>query len=244
MPLASAKVLVVEGTVNYGPLGAEETPLTAGTILSEGDSIVTGNLGVVYLIFSNGAGLTIQESSNLVFSRLEQKPFWKDNPSDIPEEEISKSTTLLELKYGNIKGHVDGLSVNSEFRIKTMLGDVRVSGKLFFVELFYSQLQREYVMNAQNIDGIVDLITKFSGTLKFGRKGIATKSYDPGASTQQIVRIPPRRAVSMRSSSFSSGLRQFTEQFPKNAKSRLITEFDTVEPFPADQNVSVVSPNE
>ena len=242
-PLASVKVLVVEGAVFYGPLGAEETPLAEGTILSEGDSIVTGNMGVAHLIFSNGAGLEIQESSNLVLSKLEQRPFWRDDPQEIPEEEISLSSTHLELKYGNIKGHVEGLREDSEFRVNTILGDAKISGNLFFVELFYNQFQREYVLNVQNIDGIVDLITKFSGTVKFGRTGLAVKQYDPKVSTLQIVRIPPRRAVSMRKSSFSQEFRQRSEQFPKDAKSRLILEFETVEPYTADQDVTVVSPN-
>ncbi|MGK0176704.1 MAG: hypothetical protein ACJAT5_001077 [Lentimonas sp.] len=246
IPLASAKVLVVEGTASYGLPGAEDTPLAKDTIISEGDSIITGNTGVVHLIFSNGAGLTIEESSNLVFLELEQKPFWKSNPEEYPEEEVSKSTTVLELKYGNVKGHMKGLRDDSEFRIKTQFGDALVAGNLFFLELYFDPFRNEFVFNVQNINGLVDLITKFSGSVKFGRNGMAIKSYDSEADILQVVRIPPTQTFSIRKSRFSPGFRNSVQEFPKDAKSRLILGLDTLEPFPADQrvqDVSVVSPN-
>ena len=246
IPLASAKVLVIEGAVSYGAPGAENTPLVKDTIISEGDSIITGNTGVVHLIFSNGAGLTIEESSNLVFSELEQKPFWKSNPEEYPKEEVSKSTTILELKYGNIKGHMKGLRDDSEFRIKTQFGDALVAGNLFFAELYYDPFRNEFVFNVQNINGLVDLITKFSGPVKFGRNGMAIKSYDTKADILQVVRIPPKQTFSIRKSRFSPGFRNSVQQFPKDAKSRLVLGLETIEPFAEDQEVQevrLVSPN-
>ena len=237
IPLSSAKVLIVKGAANYGAPGSEDTAITEGTILSEGDSIVTGSLDVVYLIFSNGVGLTIEENSNVVFSKLVQRPFWRDNPEEYPEEEISKSNFVLELKYGVIKGHVKGLRKDSEFRIKTILGDVIVSGNLFSMRLIYDSFQKKYVLDVQNVNGIVDLVTKFSGPLQFGRSPTVNKSYDSDASVFQIVRIPPKRAISMRGSRFDPKFGNLYNQFPKNNKSAFVAEFDTIEPFitPVDQ---------
>jgi hypothetical protein len=243
IPLSSAKVLAVNGSASYGVVGAENTPLAQGTILSEGDSIVTGKDGTVYLVFSNGAGLTIESKSNLTFSKLKQKPYWKSDPEDYPEEEISKSTTVLELKYGNIKGSVEGLREDSEFRIKTKLGDALVSGNLFFIELYYDAFRSEFVFNVQNISGMIDLITKFSGPIKFEQNGMAIKSYDADGDTLQAVRIPPKQTFSLRKSRFSPGYRNYVDNFPKDATSRLILDMEAIEPYPADQDVMIVSDN-
>lgn len=245
IPLSSAKVLIVKGAASYGALGSEETPITEGAILFEGDSIVTGSMDVVYLIFSNGVGLTIEENSNVVFSKLDQKPFWRDNPDEYPEEEISKSNFVLELKYGVVKGHVKGLRKDSEFRIKTMLGDAIVSGNLFSMRLVYDSFKKKYILDVQNVNGIVDFVTKFSGPLQFGRSPAVNKSYDTDASVFQIVRIPPKRAISMRGSRFDPKFGNLYQRFPKDSKSKLVAEFDTIEPFitPIDQEVMVVSPN-
>ena len=249
IPLASAKVIATKGTVSYSTAGSENMPVTKGTILSEGDNIVTSSTGVVHLVFSNGAGLAIEENSSLVFSKLKQKPYWRDNPDEYPEEEISQSTAELELKYGNLKGNVESLREDSEFRIKTKLGDALVSGNMFFVELYYDSFRKEFVFNVQNIDGNIDLVTKFSGPIEFERNGMAKKSYDSEADSLQIVRIPPKQTFSVRKSRYSPGFRDYIDQFPKDATSRLILDVEAIEPFPVDQEVEekvevmVVSPN-
>ncbi len=244
VPLSSAKVLLVKGSASYGAPGSEDTAITEGAILSEGDSIVTGSLDVVYLIFSNGVELTIEESSNVIFSKFEQKPFWRDNPEEYPEEEISRSNFVLELKYGVVKGHVKGLRKDSEFRINTILGDTIVSGNLFSMRLVYDYFQKKYVLDVQNVNGIVDLITKFSGPLQFGRSRTINKSYDTSASDFQVVSIPPKRSISMRGSRFNPKFGNLHKQFPKDSNSGMVAEFNTVtptvEPFRAaiDQIVS------
>ena len=243
IPLSSVKVLVVKGAASAVIGGVDDTTLDEGAILTEGDSIVTGNDGVVNLIFSNGAGLTIESSTSLIFSKLEQKPYWRSDPSEYPEEEISSSTTMLELKYGNIRGNVDGLREDSEFRVKTGMGEALVSGKAFFTELYFDSFRNEFVFNVQNIDGSIDLITKFSGPVKFERNGMATKSYDPKASDIQVVRIPPGQTFSVRRSKFSPEYRNLVLEFPKDATSRLILNVGAIEPYPVDQEVMVVSPN-
>lgn len=243
MPLASAKVILVKGTASYGAPGEEKTPIAKDTVLGEGDSIITGDTGVVYAVFSNGVGLTVEENSNLVFSRLEQRPFWRDDEDEVPKEEISQSKFILELKYGSLRGHAKGLRDDSEFRIKTSLGDVLALENLFFTELYYDSFQRKIVLNVQNVNGLVDLITKFSGSVKFGRKSKIKQSYDPNAETFQVVRIPPKRSISMQGSTSDPAFRDLVKQFPKSTKSRLVSEFQTIEPFVADQEVTVVSDN-
>ena len=132
------------------------------------------------------------------------------------------------------------LREDSEFRIETEFGDALVSGNTFFVELYFDSFRNDYVFNVQNINGVVDLITKFSGEAKFGRNNMIAKKYDSEADGLQIVRIPPKQTVSIRKSSLSPGFRRFVHQFPKDAKSRLILDFENIEPFPmpaADQAI-------
>lgn len=245
VPLASAKVILVKGTASYGAPGEEKTQITKDTVLSEGDSVITSDTGVVYAVFSNGVGLTIEENSNLLFTRLEQRPFWRDDENEMPEEEISQSKFVLELKYGSLRGHAKGLRDDSEFRIKTSLGDVLALENLFFAELYYDSFQRSIVLNVQNVNGLVDLITKFSKPLKFGRKSKIKQTYEPNAENFQVVRIPPKRSISMQGSVSDPLIKDLVQQFPQSAKSRLVAEFQTIEPFVADQDraedVSLVS---
>ena len=245
IPLASAKVLVANGSASYSNAETESTPLFEGAILSQGDTIVTGNSGVVHLIFSNGVGLTIAEDTELVFSKLEQRSFWRDDPDEIPEEEVSRSTTILELKYGSIKGHVKNLREDSIFRISTEFGNALILGTKFFMELYYDAFRKQFVLNVHNIDGMIDFVTKFSGQINYKLKNIVSKKYESKATVNQVARIPPKHAISIQESSFDPKYKELVSLFPKDAKSRLLLSNETIEPFPADQarEVTVVSPN-
>ena len=244
MPLSSAKVIISKGIASYEGPETEITPISEGTILSEGDSITTSDSGVVYLIFSNGVGLTIEENSKLVLSKLAQRPFWRSELDELPEEEISRSNFILELKYGRIKGEVKGLRKDSKFRIKTLMGDFLPSKNLFFAKLFYDPFRRKIILTVQNVNGLIDLITKFSGSVKFGRKNNMEKSYDPESLTYQIVRIPQKRSISIKGSRscFAPNFKSLIQQFPKGVKPRLVTEFETIVPS-VDDPEEVVTDN-
>lgn len=250
LPLASAKVVSTKGGASYGTSEDVLNPLTEGAIVSEGDKIVTGKAGVVSLVFANGVELRIERTTSVVFSNLEQDSFWKSNPAEYPEEEISKSTTVLELQYGNVRGDAAGLREDSEFRIQTKLGDVLVYENKFFVEIYYDSFRSSFTLNAQNIDGSMDVITKFSGSVEFSSNTKAVNSFDSEADVQ-IVSIPQKLTMSVQEFSYSPEFRTYVAQFPKDAKSRLITDiqankayFDTEpEPFFNDQEVRVVSDN-
>lgn len=238
MPPSSAKVLVVKGTASYGLPGKESSPLTDGTILSQGDSIVTGKAGVVHLVFSNGAALTIEGGSNLVFSELIQEPFSTGGATSIVESETSTSKTRLELRYGSIRGQVNSLQPNSEFRVATAMGDILASGNLFFAELYFDLTKNSYILNVQNINGIVGLSTSFSGSLNFGRKNLATKAYNTESGTERLVNIPPNKAMSIIASALRGEFINSTK-FPRDTKSRLdfpesLQQFS----FSVDQEVS------
>lgn len=250
MPLASAKVVSTKGGASYGSSEDTLKPLTEGAIVSKGDKIVTGKAGVVNLVFANGVELIVEKTTSVVFSNLEQGSFWKSNPAEYPEEEISQSTTVLELEYGNLRGNAAGLREDSEFRIQTKLGDVLVYENKFFVEIYYDPVRSSFALNAQNIDGSMAVITKFSGSVEFASNKKAVNSFDSEADIQ-IISIPQKLTMSMRESSFSPEFRAYVDKFPKSAKSRLITDiqankayFDMEpEPFFNDQEVSVVSDN-
>lgn len=243
IPFASAEVVRVDGTVSYGSPDEEKTPLTKGAILSQGDSIVTGNLGSVDLIFSNGARLTIKGKSNLIFSKLEQRPFWKDDPDEHIEKEISKSTTILELKYGYVKGRIKGLLQDSKFRIETMVGDVAILGTTFFVGLHHDSYRRQFVLDTYNRDGIVKLDTKFSGSIDYKAGNSVTKRYESKETKTQTVNIPPEHIFSMRASTAIKEFNLPLPALPQNPLSEIfeLEESDEDRPrFPdvADQVIS------
>ena len=238
--LASAKVLYVNGDVTYSASDTEEMPLAEGMILTEGHGITTYDMSSVYLIFSNGSELSLEENSNLVLAKLEQAPFEGSDSDSYPQADPSKSTSILKLNHGSIKGHVKQLRSVSEFKVETRFGTASILGTRFIVEMYYDKTSNELVFNIQNIDGRVDLTSSFFGLLKFGRYSAVNVAYSADSKAVQTVSIPPTRTVSVRKSAEAPELKGLVQQFPEVFESKIVLDISPLQPLVVDQ---VVSPN-
>ena len=162
--LATAKVLSVSGTVMRSEgaslikIGGRESPLKAGDILREGDRLNSTKGSKAFIVFSNGAEITLYQNSSLSIISLEQEPYTSQKVYNELEADPSKSQTLLELDYGQIDGHVKKLRKESSFDINTALGTAAIRGTRFSIRLFFTA--NKLRLTIVNFDGLVDLITQ------------------------------------------------------------------------------------
>ncbi len=180
--LASAKVLSVSGTVTTYSEGGAETPLQAGAILSQGDSISTNPSSQAVLVFSNGSELTVMENSRLTLAELSQEAFGGTKSYEQLQADPSRSQTLLKLNYGKTSGHVKKLSDGSQFLVESPLGTAAIRGTNFTVALNFDPTSGLYSLQVSNQDGLVDFITNAEGSQENG-------DYDPNA-TETTTAVP------------------------------------------------------
>ena len=167
--LATAKVLSVTGTVTKYSDEVASSPLVAGDILREGDSIKTLALGGASLVFSNGSTVDLKGETNLQISEFTQTAFDGDDSYEQLQADPSQSQVLLELSYGELDGHVKSLRSDSMFDIETAVGTAAIRGTRFNTKLSFDPESGEFVLSVVNKDGKIDMVT--SSTAGGGENG-------------------------------------------------------------------------
>lgn len=196
--LATAKVIEIAGTVTKYSADGSDKPLQVGDILVQGDSVSTTAMSSTSLVFSNGSELTVEEDTSLTIATMEQAPFNGSQSYEQLAADPSKSQTLLELNYGELNGHVKQLQSGSRFDIQTPLGTAAIRGTTYKVKYFFNALRNESILSITNIDGQIDLVSRFSGPLEFSGN-VADKGYDAAATEENVAPIPASNTVIIRS---------------------------------------------
>jgi len=196
--LASAKVTEVVGTVTKYDGAGNQAPLEVGDILKEGHSISVTALSQAKLVFSNGSELTIEENTSINIAKLQQDAFAGGKTYEQLEADPSKSQTLLELNYGELSGHVKKLRKDSSFYIETPLGTAAIRGTFFTMRLFYNVERGEFLLIVKNIDGLVDIISRYIGEFEYGEGNIGDKGYDSSITEDTTEAIPQDHTVVIR----------------------------------------------
>jgi hypothetical protein len=196
--LATAKVLDVMGTVTKYDSNGAESPLKAGEILQQGHSISATALSSAKLVFSNGSELTVEENTSLNIAKLEQDNFSGSQKYEQLQADPSKSQTLLELNYGKLSGHVKKLRAGSNFMVETPLGTAAIRGTMFNTRLFYNAERGEFVFVVNNIDGQVDIISRYAGDIEYGDSSVGDKGYASGMDSDKSEPIPLGHTVIIR----------------------------------------------
>ncbi|MEO0508483.1 MAG: FecR domain-containing protein [Verrucomicrobiota bacterium] len=191
--LASAKVLGVTGTATKITKYGQSAPIKTGDILKQGDTIQVEELGQVDLVFSNGSELTVEESSSLKLSKVEQESFPGNDTYEQLEADPSVSQTLLELNYGGLSGHVKKLGEGSKFDILTPLGTAAIRGTRFKISLGFDRSSGQLTLQVTNIDGTVLFTSRYSGAISGGS---TVKEYN-GGSDNKTSGIPQEVTVSV-----------------------------------------------
>ena len=193
--LASAKVLSMSGTVTSESEDGVESPLMVGAILSQGDSIVTSAWSTALLVFSNGSEILVTEKTSITIVELSQEAFGGTKSYEQLKADPSKSQSLLQLNYGKISGHVKSLKAGSRFDIETPLGTAAIRGTKFVINLLYNAKRSEYILSVLNIDGRVDIISRFGEADKYGRGNKAQKGYDTNSKKTAEANPPAHQVI-------------------------------------------------
>jgi hypothetical protein len=264
--LASAKVLSVRGTVSTyasGQVGEAPNgsngpskwnnacaPLKIGDILTQDHSIVTSPLSNAGLVFSNGSELTVTENTSITLAELKQEAFGGKKSYEQLKADPSKSQALLELNYGKISGHVKQLRPGSVFYIETPLGTAAIRGTKFSVEIRYSAERGEYILIVTNKDGKVDIISRYSGSIEYGRGNIGDKGYDTAVSDDTSEAIPQKHTVVIRLSDqdphYDDIINALTNYPPfknEGKQPQINVAPPGPEVTPEDQSTTIASPN-
>jgi hypothetical protein len=246
--LASAKVLSMSGTVTSESEDGVESPLMIGTILGQGDSIVTGAWSTALLVFSNGSEILVTENSSITIVELSQEAFGGTKSYEQLKADPSKSQSLLQLNYGKISGHVKSLKAGSRFDIETPLGTAAIRGTKFVIECRYDAKRLEYNLIVNNLDGRVDIISRYPGAVKYGRDNYADKGFDPEAS-EETEALPPAHKIIIRFSSNNPNFERIVSpevNFPPFKNNDTQPEVPVLPPevTPEDQDTVVASPNQ
>lgn len=196
--LATAKVVDLAGTVTKYSAGGEQSALQKGDILKEGDSISVTALSEAELIFSNGSELTIEENTSINIAKLQQEAFAGNKTYGELEGDPSKSEILLELNYGALRGHVKKLRSDSRFDIETPLGTAAIRGTNWSALLIYNTERQEFLFSVKNFDGVVDIISRYMGTIEYGAGNVGDKGYDASIDEETRDVIPEDHTVVLR----------------------------------------------
>lgn len=265
--LASAKVLSVTGFVNsYIPNGSEkptgalgispsDTQVNAtqrqvaiGDILKREDSIVTAVLSSTSLVFSNGSELTVNENTSVTVTELAQEAFSGNKSYEQLQADPSKSQTLLTLNYGKVNGHVKQLREGSIFYIQTPLGTAAIRGTKFAAELRHNIARREFVLIVKNMDGKVDILSRYAGTIEYGRGNVGDKGFESGGSESSEA-IPPAHTVVIRISEDDADygaiidrLKNYSPAQSEDTQPEII--ILPPPPTPEDNDTVIASPNQ
>ncbi|MGJ8638349.1 MAG: FecR family protein [Opitutaceae bacterium] len=162
--LSTVKVLKVVGSVTKYNAKNAESPLKAGDILKQGDSISVDSLSSTNLVFSNGSTIDLKENTSITISEFTQASFGGNKSYEQLAADPSKSQALIELNYGELDGHVKSLQKGSKFDIETQLGTAAIRGTQFTVKLQFNQATGEFVLSVFNLDGTVDVYSRFVGS--------------------------------------------------------------------------------
>ena len=111
---------------------AKPKTLTAGEIVLQGSTIVSGKNSEVDLLFTNGTSAKIGQNSKLTISAIWQKDFQesKRKVADI-NEEASPTRIDLDLEIGDLIVDVKKLKKESSFRVNSPLGVAGIRGTQF-----------------------------------------------------------------------------------------------------------------
>ena len=111
---------------------AKPKTLTAGEIVLQGSTIVSGKNSEVDLLFTNGTSAKIGQNSKLTISAIWQKDFQesKRKVANI-NEETSPTRIDLDLEIGDLIVDVKKLKKESSFRVNSPLGVAGIRGTQF-----------------------------------------------------------------------------------------------------------------
>ncbi|MEN8792373.1 MAG: FecR domain-containing protein [Lentimonas sp.] len=236
--LATAKAVDIVGTVTkYNKDG--NSPLVAGDILNQGDSISVTALSSAQLVFSNGSTIDLKENTSIDITELTQDSFGGNKSYEQLEADPSKSQALLELNYGELDGHVKKLQKGSKFVINTPLGTAAIRGTRFTIKLAYNKKRNEFSISVVNKDGVV----MFQSDFDYDQSSV-NKEKNSSRNKKGLKSIPKKQEINVRvhrnNPKFEAIFNRIRSRLPTEVRPPSDLPFV---PTPEDPDIQIVSPN-
>lgn len=157
------------------------TLLSESADVSQGSSISTGAASSVVLVFSNGATINLGADAVLDIEEFTQDPFSTPFNAASAAEEPTSSTTRLNMRRGELVGHVAKLhsSKGSKFEVSTPVGAAGIRGTTFRI-VYRTNGTGQATFSMTTLEGMVE-VTLATGT-------VATSApISVGASTEVTI---------------------------------------------------------
>lgn len=184
-PTGKLFVAEVEGTASIGNQDKIENLAKKSVYDAEGSSLTTNPGGTAAVVLSNGVGIVIDPSANVVVKRFEQEPFWP-NRTDL-ESEPSVSHTSLLVTQGTLSLYTGKLSPGSTFNVSCPFGNVAIRGLRVSVEVNDNRM----VVSLLEGDATASGAATVAGlSIPAGKRAIITRDPNGGPSTVVIEDIP------------------------------------------------------
>ncbi len=196
--LATAKVVEVVGTVTKFNSDGTKEALKSGDLIRQGDAISATALSFAKLVFSNGSEMTVEENTSVNFTTMEQQAFAGGQSYESLQADPSPSQTIIDLNYGTLSGHVKKLRADSRFEVNSPLGAAAIRGTRWSVMLIYNAERSEFLLLVKNLDGAVDIISRYVGSVEYGSGNIGDKGYESSLTEDVREIIPANHAVIIR----------------------------------------------
>jgi len=140
LPPGQILAIEVTGDVHVQDHEGKLKPLMRGDLVDQGNTMITGEDGIVLLLFSNGVIVQLKPDSKLELTTFRQAPFDSQNGDDTfdrLDKDPSQSLTTLYLINGTLAAKVLPLDLDagSVFTINTPPGAVSTFGSILQVQV-------------------------------------------------------------------------------------------------------------
>lgn len=190
----------IVGTVKYTDNATKVTQdLTSATPpLSQGITVKTEANSSVVLLFSNGASINLEHTSELNIETFTQDPFAESQAYEPAKatDEPSFSTTNIKLTHGSLIGNVKKLKkaggAESKFTVTTPVGAAGIRGTTFKIVYRPSGDGRTFNFTMTTIEGNVEVVVASGGNIippvsVTDNKEVVLSNVEVNTATNQIV---------------------------------------------------------
>lgn len=180
------KAMKVSGTVSRVDSAGATSAVTDGTLLTEADTVVTGDNSGVVLVFMNGSSVKLGAKSSLLVEQFKMDPLATDINVATLKAEPSVSQTKLNLAYGEIVGDVKKLNKSSTYNIKTPVGAAGIRGTIFRILFLPAANGQPALFQLSTAEGLVLYTAPTGATTDVGQGSEVVATADVNVATGAI----------------------------------------------------------
>ena len=228
------KAARIEGEVFKVAADGTQVQLNNDDLLTETDTVVTGDKSSVVLVFMNGSTVRVAQGSRLKIEVFKMDPLAEGTNLASLTEEPSPSQTELNLSFGEIVGNVKKLKGTSNYNIRTPVGAAGIRGTTFRIVFRPTGDGRAFNFQITTAEGLVvfEGTTPGSADVPVAANQEITVTVDVNPETQQVTVTSPVQTTQMSQQS-QQQINQVVEQVVQAVQQTNFAPTPTPTPPPA-----------